>query len=152
MAFRKRYETEADRQKEREVMEAIEAGTGYRCVQMPERYPADILVFDTDGRTPRSMIEVKARNIAFGTYGSFHLSVEKVIGLRQLFSETGVPQFICPYLTDGIYLYRLAPADRFEIEYGGRSDRGDPEDREPVCCIPWDYFKALPGQEHRRAG
>lgn len=138
---RPQYETEADREREREVADFMRERFRVRYVQMPQRYPADLLIYNPDGTT-RSWIEVKSRNIAFGTYDHLILSLEKVIGLQLLARASGMPAYICANLNDGRFLMPC-PAGPVRIDVGGRRDRGDPEDIEPCAVLPWSDFTRM---------
>lgn len=142
MGFRPTYETEQDRAREREVMAALEARSGLKARQMPLRYPVDIAVLNADGKI-RSFVEVKRRNISYGQYDHLHLSVEKVVYMKLLTEATSIPVHLCAYLKDGMYLTQITDEFNAPIEIGGRVDRGDPDDVEPVYCIPWGVFRPL---------
>jgi hypothetical protein len=102
--------------------------------------------------------EYKNRSPAkWGDYKTFMLSLGKWMHLKYLAQQTHTPFVIVVEWGCGTIVYGKWPpetamgydisfdmADKdYEIQYGGRTDRGQKGDKEPVILIPNSEFKIL---------
>ena len=141
--MRPTYERSEDRRNEQRVVDVIRREYGLESLQLPPFAAADILVLNED-RSLRYWCEIKTRRIAFGTYRSLNISLDKVERLQRLEAMTKVPALIVANLTDGVFFHRCPIAGSFiETERGGRTDRGDAKDIETMACLSWDKFKRI---------
>lgn len=121
------YETEPDLRKEREVIEVV-ARVGRMTVQkLADKSQIDFALMKGD--VVWGVAEVKVRN---RLYPQMMLSLHKVQALR-LHAAMGLQARVIFAVPEGIYAKRIeeGPVDGW-IGYGGRTDRGDAQDREPV--------------------
>ena len=86
--------------------------------------------------------EVKKRQNHSSTYETIMVSALKRMKAREITSATGRPCFFIVEYSDGIFLidFKEAPDS---VEHGGRSDRGDSADQEPVIHYRIDRMKCL---------
>lgn len=117
---------------------------------MPKAYEVDFAVVRA-GRVI-GVAEVKVRR---RQHSDLLLSMRKGEALRR-FAARGLHARLVVAVPQGVFVYRVATNDRPELCMGGRSDRGDPDDQEPmerypwagmrrVCDAPSDLFKPLRG-------
>jgi hypothetical protein len=137
------YETQADRRREASVAGIISQKLNVRLVKLPIRYSLDYAGYDIDTRLLKSWHEIKCRNyvsLALFKYDYLILSLAKVMSGLQLAQTTAIPFYIYwSFLDNSIYFVEIttelirAVAD---IKSGGRIDRNDPQDTEPMVSFP----------------
>lgn len=133
------YENGEDRRKERKVADALEKTWNCGAIQLGFGYAADLLLFYKNKAVCWG--EVKCRNVDFGVYPTLYLSFQKMCNLQNIHTVSGLPVLVIANYNDGIYWHKLKPP--YQIEIGGRRDRGDPNDIEPLAVIPMESFKKL---------
>jgi len=117
--------------------------TGCDVDSLPKFYPVD-LVFKRNGRVV-GFCEVKTRKYAMDAFDTYMLSAHKVAQCRSLTTATGVPCFLAAQWSCGrVGMLRLDEAYIQKVTMGGRSDRGDSQDMEPVIHYPIDQFTMVP--------
>ena len=124
------YETSGDRDRERQVVEAVFEPYGLRAVKLPRAYELDFAVLR--GERMLGMCEVKVRGRAYDT---LMLSWHKAQALRAAARE-GLIAWLVVALPEGIYTQRVGADAAFDLRMGGRQDRGDWQDMEPVAHFP----------------
>ncbi len=132
------YERPADLEAEREMIAAVFPSVVAH--KLPVSYRIDYLleVYKTSAGIRRAWCECKARNVPFGTYADYMLSLGKFAAGCELARNTGYPLLLIVRWTDCITRHTLdtsTPA-AYPIEMGGRKDRDDDQDIEPVVMIP----------------
>lgn len=139
---RPRYEVAEDRAKE----EAVAARVFSQFVRhkLPDRYSVDWALFK-DG-TLYGWAEIKCRN---KFYPRPFVSLGKVMEGLRLANNTGTPFFLVFQFPDGIFAKRIKETDleRGNIMHGGRQDRGDWQDMEPVILFDIKSFTQIPNEE-----
>lgn len=129
MGARPRYESEADRARELAVARAVFQPYGLTVLKLPIAYEVDFAVLR--GERVVGFAEVKVRKRAYDT---LMLSLHKAEALRRL--ATGFRSWLLVAVPAGVYARRFVIAERFDVRVGGRSDRGDWQDVEPVAHFP----------------
>ena len=129
------YESEADRSRERAVIEDVCAvAGGFKAVKLKEFSKVDFALMR--GPAVKMLCEVKVRD---RHYPQMFLSLEKVQALRNYAAATGIAARVIFATPKGIFAKKIGP---LEIDgwvgLGGRTDRGDPDDVEMVV-----YFGPL---------
>lgn len=137
------YESERDRAAEHEVMELALAKIQDvdKFVKLPISYGWDYGLYG-DGRL-QAVAEVKVRK---QKYGTFFVSLHKVMrGFDYM--RAGLRAYLLVRWPDGIYGHRLMEpsVNAYHVDFGGRHDRGDNADQEPVVHIPLTQFRQLGG-------
>lgn len=133
------YESANDRRRERAAMERLFEGTGRTVRKLPIRYGIDFAVI-RDGQIV-SWAEVKCRYNSSALYPTLMISAAKIWTGINLSKDTLKPFFIVAEWTDGIGFLKVTDVSVFELGFGGRTDRDDEQDVEPVYFIPIDMFK-----------
>jgi hypothetical protein len=87
-----------------------------------------------------SFIEMKTRTNPMMKYPTYMISMTKVINAKITNMATGIPCFLIVKWSDYAGYVSI---DNIEttVTMGGRTDRSDPQDVEPVCHINLSYFK-----------
>tara|TARA_R110002110_G_scaffold84817_1_gene220549 strand:- start:537 stop:983 length:447 start_codon:yes stop_codon:yes gene_type:complete len=131
------YETSKDFENEKNIQNVIEEKTSWRLTKLPKRYYLDFLAFNSNGNT-EAVIEVKRRHNNHDKYEDVILSLAKYMQGLEYATTLGVAFLFAVEFNDGYYIH-FSSSDNlkhFKITMGGRRDRQDPEDIEPVVHIP----------------
>jgi|TARA_Y100000296_G_scaffold59472_1_gene68662 hypothetical protein len=129
------YERENDLDKEREVAEHLSKLWGYDFIKLPIRYNLDYMLFDSGG-TAKAVAEIKCRG---KKYDTLILSLEKWNKGINYFKANGLEFILLVRWPDGLYYFKYC-GNFFNIKWGGRKDRNDCQDMEPVVHIPSKEF------------
>ena len=136
---RTQYESEADRRAETSVIEKVVKAfdvDGYH--KLPISYVLDFAV--TKSNRVIGFVEVKARSCEMQTYPTFFVAVKKVLAAGE-FERLGLKTRLFVKWRDCIGYTLLREPD--QITYGGRFDRGDPADQEPLAHFDINRFSIL---------
>ena len=136
--MRPRYERPRDLVNESKVAERM-AQRGIELRKMPISYRLDFAMF-RDGKL-RGFAEVKTRNNRHDTYPTLMISLGKVMAARQLAEVSETRSVLLVQYLNGIYWCNFASP--FEVAMGGRWDRADDDDVEPVAHFPIEAFKMV---------
>lgn len=139
------YETDKDIKAQRDVADILESSWKCQAVSLPKLYPADYAMCRQDRRI-LSLVEIKCRpTVDSDDYATYMLSASKLIALDHIASSLNVPAILVVKWRDKIgytdLTRRLAKTETFFM--GGRYDRDDPDDLEPIVHIPLEDFKFL---------
>ena len=134
------YETDSDLAKEKEVQEALYLLWEVTFNKLPRAYHVDWML--TRKNEAKAFVELKCRNNNRHQYPTLMLSLHKWMHGKALAQEIGGKFLIIVKWNDGIFYHTQGWCD---VTYGigGRKDRGDNQDIEPVVYIPVDYFKRV---------
>lgn len=141
MGSRPLYESERDRERELSVMQAALAGRDVSAVKLPAAYEVDFGLM-REGKLI-GVAEVKVRSKAFDT---LMLSLHKARALRA-FAEDGLEAWVVACVPEGIYALAVKADELFDLRLGGRSDRGDWQDIEPVVHFPMPPLRVADAPE-----
>jgi len=136
---RTQYESEADRRAETSVIEKVVKAfdvDGY--YKLPISYVLDFAV--TKSNRVIGFVEVKARSCEMQTYPTFFVAVKKVLAAGE-FDRLGLKTRLFVKWRDCIGYTLLREPD--EITYGGRFDRNDSADQEPLAHFDINRFSIL---------
>lgn len=129
------YETQEDLDREREAIISLCAKTNSRPVKLPISAHADyMMVRDNEAK---AIVEVKCRKNNRLAYDTYMISKHKYEGLLS-WTNYGLMPILLVSWADSIGYIRL-PCQH-EIAKGGRTDRGDAQDIEPVVHIKTTDF------------
>lgn len=142
------YESQKDRDAETAVAALIADKWGGVLHKLAPKYGADFAHYVRGKLT--NFVEVKDRSErftsdAFERYGFYAISLHKV---TQMLAQAATAAARCVLVVkcqDGLF---YAPIDRETAPlggtvHGGRKDRGDWQDMEPMVQIPWSHFKEV---------
>lgn len=96
-----------------------------------------------DGDEILAFCEVKVRTNRQFNYSTYLISLEKMRNMRLMARDTGVPSYLVIRWTDAIGYFEVneqTDFTDFSLRLGGRTDRGDGADVEPVLHIPVGKF------------
>ena len=135
------YETAANRDAEREIVEAwiSHRWPGKRTARKfptGPRYCIDYGLYSGFDNL-MAVAEIKDRG---AQYATVILGASKMHELIR-WMRNGTPAYFVVRIPRGIFEYRITvDVTHLGIKLGGRSDRNDSNDMEPVYHIPMDYF------------
>lgn len=135
--MRPTYENSDSLQQEREVAELLGKKWKCRVIKLPRAYHVDYALV-RDGL--KGWAEIKCRNKRYDTY---MLSLHKALNGLTLAEQTKAPLYLVVRIPDGIHWVQMSRTMVGDIDFGGRADRGDWQDREPVIHIEMDLFRRL---------
>lgn len=139
--MRKIYETTKDRKNEVLAASFISEKMCCRVVQNKKLYPADYS-FVKDDRL-KAIGEIKVRNNKRAKYETFFISADKIAKCQQFSSTFGVKFFLFVWWDDGIHFLDLTDQKPLFLNIGGRFDRGDSQDVEPMAHYSILDFKNM---------
>jgi hypothetical protein len=137
--IRPRYETAATLAEERRI--AATLATHWRCrlEKLPVAYNLDYAAV-REGRVA-AWIEIKRRYRDLHAHRCVFLSLQKVGAAQHCFAASRKPAFFVVQFDDCLaYAPILGPRP---IEFRGRADRGDWQDREAVAVIDPSEFRLI---------
>jgi hypothetical protein len=138
------YETGADRENERQIIERVAATWGLDFAKMKISNVIDYALLDN--KRIVAVAEVKCRNYSseqITRMGGLILSAGKVSAAKDWVGAFNVSFVLLVGLTDGLFYMSVSDPNgwpEFSIEMAGRRDRGDWQDIEPCCVIPMELF------------
>lgn len=132
------YETDKDFENEKRIKRQIEQEKEWKLTKLPKRYYLDFFAF-----TPRfgqliAVLEVKRRHNTHDKYPDVILSLAKYMKGAEYADALNVDFLFVVQFNDGLYIHEggSLTLQHLQITFGGRTDRNDPEDIEPVVHIP----------------
>ena len=139
--MRKIYETQYDLDNEKSISEVIQSVCNLSLRKLSMKYFIDFIAFRN--KKAVAVVEVKKRNNNHDTYPTLILSLAKYNRGAEFYRVNGLKFIFAVQFTDGCFFYTHNDAARFAIALGGRTDRKDAEDIEPVIHIPINRMKKL---------
>jgi hypothetical protein len=130
------YESNANLRDERLIADYIESKSqqGLKLYKMHMKQRIDFM--GIAGNLAHSVYEVKRRHNNHDQYPTLILSLEKFSKGIEFFTNYNLGFYFVVAFDDGVYYYQYRAQDRFAIDLGGRTDRNDKQDIEPVIHIP----------------
>lgn len=122
-----------------------------KALKLPRSYSADYWLPGTNGLPP-VVVECKQRSAAYGEYDTYMISLGKFMRCKEMADFIGGLFDIVVGWGDGAVAvaqirYRKCDPFPYTIKPGGRTDRGDPADIEPMVHIGIRSFKELTGRQ-----
>jgi hypothetical protein len=137
------YETEADRSREEQVAEYLESRWGLARRKLPIKDRFDYAFLDKSRHIDR-YVEIKCRSHNIGKYPTIMLSSSKVLTAKAVSFFLGIPCYLVVRFGDGtIHSVIMSAGGHLPPEIGGRFDRGDPQDVEPVVHYPVNLLELV---------
>jgi len=139
------YESKEDLTHETKMKSFLEGKWNCTLQKLPLKYQLDWLAMrDKD---PYAFIEFKHREkLSFNAYPRYMISLDKWMKAKQLCREVGIPFIMVITFTEGTY-YGVFTNNMVDVTYGfgGRYDRGDAQDVEPMVYLPLKIFQKIEG-------
>lgn len=138
--MRPMYESAFDRGNEVSVSDLLSKRWDCEFVKLPISYHVDWMLMR--GKKSIAFAELKTRKVPSTQYPTLLLSLNKWIRGVELSKATGVPFIIIAKWTDGVFFFKpdFGPV---LFGHGGRLDRNDSQDMEPVVFINVKDFKQV---------
>lgn len=138
------YESENDKSAEALVISDLEAVTGTKSHKLPMSCAIDYVMTDATSGHVRAWVEVKVRSARKSAFSTFFISLKKILAGLALAGSTGKPFFLAVRWSDaGTHILKVASLDGVMIGAGGRADREDAYDIEPMCHFPVSDFQPV---------
>lgn len=131
------YEKPENLAAERLVVEALEAKWSCSLKKLPIAYQLDYMAFQ--GIKAKAIIEIKCRG---QKYDEMLLSLHKWMAGREMNKALGLP-FILVYAFGTEIFWKAVQDEKPEVRLGGRTDRNDWQDVEPVVMFKLSTFNKL---------
>lgn len=128
--MRKRYESQADRDKEKQVSSVLETLWNCQLIKMPVSYNLDYLAL-RNGQ-PVAAVEMRHRSNKINKYPTFMFGLSKILNAVKFRVALNVPCFLVVVFTDATAYVDLSEKPD-SVKEGGRTDRNDGADIEPVA-------------------
>lgn len=137
------YEIEADLDNERDIIQALHLPKDITFEKLPISYKLDYAVIKDDKIA--AFAEIKARKNTMGAYGTYMIALSKYLTAKEYLNTLGLHTYLIVRWTDVIGKVLLSDFDKSQIrvKLGGRKDRNDWQDIEPVVHIPTLYFEVV---------
>jgi hypothetical protein len=100
-----------------------------------------------DGEEVTSWVEVECIENPFKQYPTLAIGITKLMAGLAFEHKTGLPFFLVVHWPDFLGYIRIKSLSEFKILKGGRTDRNDNADVEPMVHIPIQMFKKLAVKE-----
>jgi hypothetical protein len=136
--MRPTYENQQSLAAEEQTIIKVAQAWGVTYQKLPKQYRVDWAL--SKGKIV-CWCECKKRMNDSCTYPTLLLSLSKVMHGVEMYRVTSIPFVVVVEWNDGIYWNKIDKVG--EIGFGGRKDRGDWQDIEPVVHIPVTDFKQL---------
>ena len=133
-------ETAQNRTDERTAAGQIKAAWGLTAKKLPRLYHLDFVLLDRK-KEIRAFAEVKTRSNTQHLYTEYMIGLSKVLQAKKLSEVTGYASLLIVQWSDATGWINLLEYQR--IGWGGRTDRDDFQDLEPMAFFTASAFKAL---------
>lgn len=137
------YETSAHLKAEQEVANFFSERWKCEMQKLPRGWPLDYC--GKRNEKVLSFIEIKCRDEysyrKLDELGGLMIDLRKLVALRHFCTESLLPGLICIRTSSGHFFHKDDGLRGYEMVWGGRSDRGDPADKEPCVLIPMSRFE-----------
>ena len=131
------YETDEDLKKERSLSDVISKSWKCELQKLQPRDPFDYAAV-RDGKVV-AFVEMKNRTNECGKYDTYMISMTKLMHARSIKEATEIQSILAVKWTDSVGWVKLNNITA-HVTMGGRFDRNDPQDVEPVCHIDMRDF------------
>lgn len=144
------YETNKDRLAEARVAKRVADKWLCKPVKLRPTYVVDYALLQGD--VCKAFMEIKCRNYSMkqmDDMGGFMLSLDKWCKGTELAKAGGTSFVIVVDASDGIWWHQAYSAEKSVqprhdgLSFGGRMDRDDPQDVEPVVLLKYERFSRL---------
>lgn len=135
---RPRYENSKSLAAEQSFAYLIQEAWKCTLAKLPLQYSIDYGVYRDDKFL--GFAELKNRTVNKHTYPTYMISLSKFLKAKELNRSTGKGTSLCVSWKDECGYVRLDSILDYTISQGGRTDRGDWQDIEPVLYIDINSF------------
>ena len=135
------YETTLDIGREASVAEVLASAWSCAIHKLPRLYACDFAAMRN--KVVSAWLEIKVRNASYPTY---LISLHKWIKGIELSEATGKPFLLVvswPVNGERVVMFHPVTREPIRVVLGGRKDRNDPDDIEPMVEIPVSRFRRV---------
>jgi len=144
MSDRPIYENEASLKGEADTIFEVNKAWKVDLVKMPIKNKIDCLMKRKSDGEPKAFVELKRRTCKRHKYPTYMISLDKWVAGLSLEMTTKLPFIlVVDWLNEIGYLKCHDVINEITVNMGGRSDRSDAQDIEPVVHIPIYLFETL---------
>ena len=139
------YESPKDRGNEKEVVQKwLKEDSRYFVRKLRTKYILDFGVFEKKTNKMVAAVEVRCRNVSPDAYPDIMCNLLKHRA-ADMFNDLGIPTYFLVRFESGeIYSHKyVLDNGHYEVKLGGRTDRNDWEDIEPILCVPMKEFNKI---------
>jgi hypothetical protein len=140
------YESQSDVTRENKMKALLETKWNCELNKLPIKYHLDWMAMR--GKDPMAFVEFKHReNLSIYKYPRYMISLDKWMKAKQLCKEVEIPFIMVITFTEGNYYGVFSHNGIHDMAYGfgGRYDRGDAQDVEPMIYLPLKKFQKIEG-------
>lgn len=134
------YETKEDLNREEAVADELAKHFNSTYEKLPDHFTADIILTKPNGK--QAVVEIKCRNVKARKYRTYIIAKQKYDRMMELKEKYGTA-ILCVRWTDAIGYVKLP--QEHKLVMGGRYDRNDPKDWEPMVEFPISRFTIIRG-------
>lgn len=135
------YETQESLKDEQSFGDLIQTVWKCELIKMPIQYGIDYCCYRNS--TLVGFVELKNRTCTKDKYPTYIISLSKYLKAKEFSRSLGKPTNLCVRWTDQSGYVRLDTIDDPSISQGGRYDRNDWQDVEPVLHIDINSFMRI---------
>ena len=139
------YETSEDREREKKLAERVSELWGLDTKPNPKQYPIDYTFLNREDGSIEGFAEIKVRTHKCGTFPTYIISAMKVTSAKMLSEATGLDVILIVQWSCGSIGFMDMATTSDSIGWGGRNDRNDSQDQEPVVHWKLDHFQFATG-------
>jgi hypothetical protein len=134
--MRPKYETPEHRDKEQIFISRLTDKWNVNPLKLPLHYSLDYLLLQKTSNAAKAWVELKIRTNKMDVYPAYMISFYKILSAKQLSEASVLPAFLAVQWKDKAAALRIDKLENFSLTKGGRRDRNDTSDLEPVAMIP----------------
>lgn len=139
-AMRPTYENDASREDEETAIKQVVDKWDCEAYKLPVSYRADYALVRKG--IVMAFAEVKTRKATSTYFESYMLSLSKYNALCEISRNVGTKSLLIVKWSDRV-TFATIPCGDVKVRMGGRTDRGDAADIEPVVYIPITEFTPI---------
>jgi len=137
-----RYNTTEANAKEEALINSVVPKWGVIAEKNPEFHKIDYSLAEEEEGSIIGFVEVKCRDCNYKKHSTFFISLAKYMAACEMARFTSVPVFILVEWLDQTK-YVKVPCKTVDVRMGGRKDRENPDDYEPMIHIPITEFRSV---------
>lgn len=135
------YENQQTLELERLAISTFADQFDVQPVKLPISYNIDYACLS--GELLMFWAEVKNRNYPHNAFETFSISAKKILNGLHLRHLSGKGFYLVVQWTNALGYVQVTREMSQDIRFGGRKDRADWQDQEPMVHIPIDHFEFL---------
>lgn len=142
---RKLYETKQSLAAEKSFAKDLEKYFKVNLRKLPMQYGLDFIALDPRSYKPKFFLELKERRCKHIAYPTYIISLSKFLKAKEIYRSLNIHTYLCVRWSDtsGYICLDDIEDDEIDITIGGRYDRNDWQDVEPLLTIDIGKFTII---------